>query len=441
MKKLAIAFVVLFVLSIAGSVFAAESPFSDVPADHWAYDAVKQLSAAGIVDGYKDGKSSITRFEMAIITAKAMAKLDKVNGNQKESIRKMAAEFDPEIRMINEIRMLDNNRVAPVENKAPAGNKNGLRITGEVLESYERAKNYNSEFYTRLRIKLYEPLTDNLAFIGRIQGESSGTQTILNVTDAFLAGKAFGLNTFALGRIPFVLGQGLAGDSEYVGTNRGGIDGIVLGTGNKLKFVYAAGKVGFSDVNTPPSVKVPFTIPGRMDMQGFNIGYTVNDRLALSASRSMDKDRYMYETNSAGINYKALPNVTIIGEYGENESYLSKLFNKNDSAKGWFAKAKYRGANGRNENSYGMWVSYRNMDPAFDLWTLGNAGHSRVPHALWTGAGINGATETSNVKGFEYGFEQTLFKNAIMSVQYFDFQAKTSEKSAESYMVSLNYQF
>ena len=41
-------------LSVTASAYAA-NPFSDVPAGHWAYDAVNKLAAEGVVDGYPDG--------------------------------------------------------------------------------------------------------------------------------------------------------------------------------------------------------------------------------------------------------------------------------------------------------------------------------------------------------------------------------------------------
>lgn len=48
---------------------AAANPFSDVPQDHWAYDAVAQLAKDGVIDGYGDGRyqgeRNITRYEMA----------------------------------------------------------------------------------------------------------------------------------------------------------------------------------------------------------------------------------------------------------------------------------------------------------------------------------------------------------------------------------------
>lgn len=74
-KKLFIAMAVA--LGVSETAFA-DNPFSDVPAGHWAYAAVAKLAAAGIVDGYPDGNykgiRTMTRYEMAQIIAKALAK-------------------------------------------------------------------------------------------------------------------------------------------------------------------------------------------------------------------------------------------------------------------------------------------------------------------------------------------------------------------------------
>ena len=78
-------------LGVTASAYAA-NPFSDVPAGHWAYDSVNKLAAAGIVDGYGDatfgGDRLMTRYEMAQIVAKAMAKGAKErNGNYGSALR------------------------------------------------------------------------------------------------------------------------------------------------------------------------------------------------------------------------------------------------------------------------------------------------------------------------------------------------------------------
>jgi len=58
---------------------ASATPFSDVPANHWAYQYIQSLAADGIIDGYPDGKFKgdrpLTRYEMAVVVARAIAKL------------------------------------------------------------------------------------------------------------------------------------------------------------------------------------------------------------------------------------------------------------------------------------------------------------------------------------------------------------------------------
>ena len=99
-KSLIVTLALVFVLGIAGTAFAA-NPFVDVPAKHWSYDAVAKLAQAGIVDGYGDGTfkgdKTMTRYEMATVVAKAMAKSDKADAEQKAAIDKLAAEYSAEL--------------------------------------------------------------------------------------------------------------------------------------------------------------------------------------------------------------------------------------------------------------------------------------------------------------------------------------------------------
>jgi hypothetical protein len=50
--------------------------FSDVPPDHWAAEAVEELSSAGVVRGYPDGRfygdRSMTRYEVAVALHRSM---------------------------------------------------------------------------------------------------------------------------------------------------------------------------------------------------------------------------------------------------------------------------------------------------------------------------------------------------------------------------------
>ena len=67
-----------------------QKAFPDVPANHWAYDAVAQLAGNGIVSGEFHGDRTMTRYEMAELIYKAMKKGAKVD-------QKLVNEFKPEI--------------------------------------------------------------------------------------------------------------------------------------------------------------------------------------------------------------------------------------------------------------------------------------------------------------------------------------------------------
>ena len=100
----------LLLVGAASTAFAASNPFEDVPADHWAYDAISQLAADGVIEGYGDGtfrgNQEITRYEMAQMVARAMTK----GGGDKALIDKLAAEFADELNSLGV-------RVAALEKK------------------------------------------------------------------------------------------------------------------------------------------------------------------------------------------------------------------------------------------------------------------------------------------------------------------------------------
>ena len=103
-KTIVSALTAALVVGAASTTFAASNPFSDVPQGHWAYDAVAQLAQDGVIDGYGDntfqGDKNITRYEMAQMVAKAMAKTNNganANAADKAALDKLAAEFHDEL--------------------------------------------------------------------------------------------------------------------------------------------------------------------------------------------------------------------------------------------------------------------------------------------------------------------------------------------------------
>ncbi|WP_424150040.1 S-layer homology domain-containing protein, partial [Selenomonas noxia] len=99
-KTLVSALATALVVGAASTTFAAANPFSDVPRDHWAYDAVTQLASDGVIEGYGDGTfrgdRNITRYEMAQMVAKAMAKGD-MSASDRALVDRLAAEFADEL--------------------------------------------------------------------------------------------------------------------------------------------------------------------------------------------------------------------------------------------------------------------------------------------------------------------------------------------------------
>ncbi len=78
MKKYSAVIAMFLVLALAVPVFA--NPFTDVPANHWAYSAVNKLVASGIAEGYPDGsfrgKNNLTRYEIAIVVSRILDKIE-----------------------------------------------------------------------------------------------------------------------------------------------------------------------------------------------------------------------------------------------------------------------------------------------------------------------------------------------------------------------------
>lgn len=58
---------------------ASATPFADVPANHWAYQAIASLAADGLIEGYSDGQFKgdrpLSRYEMAVLVARVIAKV------------------------------------------------------------------------------------------------------------------------------------------------------------------------------------------------------------------------------------------------------------------------------------------------------------------------------------------------------------------------------
>lgn len=79
-RGMALLTAVLMLWVAAIPAFAADVPYPDVSADHWAYEAIASLHNAGLVEGYPDGtfggERTFTRYEMAMVFSRILQRLD-----------------------------------------------------------------------------------------------------------------------------------------------------------------------------------------------------------------------------------------------------------------------------------------------------------------------------------------------------------------------------
>ena len=153
----------------AAVTVSAANPFTDVSADDWAYQAVASLSDEGVIDGYPDGTfrgdKHVTRYEIAQIVARLMAKEDTLNASQKETLAKLSAQY------ANELKDL-GVRIAELEKKRGATDLiTELRV--QSIDRYDdvfkgKVEKHN-EISTRVRLNTITPVNDRVHLYGQLE--------------------------------------------------------------------------------------------------------------------------------------------------------------------------------------------------------------------------------------------------------------------------------
>ncbi|HWR08792.1 S-layer homology domain-containing protein [Sporomusa sp.] len=415
MKRLLIILAVLMVFCISNLASAASSTFSDLPAKHWAYDAVKKLADAGLIDGVGDGTfrgdKTMTRYEMALIVANALTKEEKANAENKALLEKLSAEFSKELISLGV-------RVKTLEDK----DANSLKFSGVARIRHEWTENPRSlladdaigglPYYTgkpedssEIRTAYYlfidKKFDSNNYFHATLGNDSiSGdtrTDSSIQFEEAYYASKNSNFE-WAAGRFIATVGKGLLFSAPY-------LDGGRVSFGNDVKTsIYSGKKTDYSWLLADTQFKLN---------KNTNMSFAY-----VSNNEDSNSGLNFYDAKAVGFEYTGIPNINLQGEYGVNTATMAKFFNGGDSPKGMQLKVKYKGANPFAVGTSGAWVGYRKADNGFDI--LQYTGALNAPNN-WTypaqGSSIN------DVKGFEYGVEVTVAPQAMLSVIYGDLQA------------------
>lgn len=436
MKK-SLVLAIAMALGVTASAYAA-NPFSDVPAGHWAYDSISKLAAAGVIDGYGDGTFGgdklMTRYEMAQIVAKAMAKGANVD--------KLAAEFADE---------LDNLgvRVANLEKKA-----DNVKITGELRFRYVDqdgamykkivpagdgvsgvlGNDSNHAADIRSRIWINGMINDDWTYTGMLQNvqnlnNNAGDENT-SFQRAYVDGKLGGMAVRA-GRYNLVIADGNIYDTRA--------DGLELSYGNKVKVKGFAGKA------TDDITVVPFMINDGINTETGDItnggkywGLAVEGELAkgLKATagytqfKDMGTGSVAFDNGNfdktdidngiwhAGLSYD-MGHFNLSAMYLKGDLSADKLNDRSDGNinkaidkylddDGFVIGLAYKGAKAEDAGSWGAWAKYYDQ-----------GAQTYVAHT--TDANTFGMT---GFKGFGVGANYTLAKNIVANVAYYNTESK-----------------
>ena len=405
-------------LGVTASAYAA-NPFSDVPAGHWAYDAVNKLAAEGVVDGYPDGTYGgdklMTRYEMAQIVAKAMAKGANVD--------KLAAEFADELDSLGV-------RVANLEKKS-----DNVKITGQIRASYRSGDNSAHESYLRTRLFLNGAINEDWTYTGRFQNrqyfDNESGDDDLELNWAYVSGPIGGVKVEA-GRQDFV-------KSDVMDT-RG--DGVKLSYGDNVKVFGWAFKAASSDWTNSNEWNMDIFGDANSDGEADGALLEDNDRIYVAGVEAgigvVDaavryykadnwRDNEIWEASVAG---EIAKDLTLKGSYFFGDSDQSRI-DGDDS--GYLVGLSYRGAKASQPGSWGVYANYSDRPMSTFLEpTLFAGGYGVFPSDMIDGDGY---------QGFDAGANVTLAKNIVAGVKYVDVESREGNTDDQTIWSELVFTF
>ena len=429
-KTIVSALTTALVVGAASTTFAATNPFSDVPADHWSYDAVSQLAADGVIDGYGDntfkGDKNVTRYEMAQMVAKAMAKTN-VSGTDKALVDKLAAEFADELNTLGV-------RVSNLERNADQVKWNGeARYTYTSTRDESQAKSKTNDDELLFRLEPSAEVNNNWHVNARLDastnmskdsGTAANTAEDSNVSlQRIWADGEYGNTNIKLGKLPMQLDSDLLFDDE--------ISGASITTGKDLKLTLQAGRWDMNGSTNNSYIGDAVNSNGSDDtsnMQSVGLQYGKNKLSIGAAYHHLNSDVLTKMANyrdgstsddaqiwSANLGYNFDKNVALTGKYAENAK-------ADNYKKAGTVELDYKGAQAANRGSWGIYTAYRHLgqnvafDPSYD--------------GAWAGT-----------KGWEIGTNYTVAKNTIASLKYFKGEKLDSGKDASKLFGRVEFQF
>ena len=406
MKKI-LALAAVAALTAGVSAYTA-NPFSDVTADDWAYQAVSDLSAQGVVEGYPDGtfkgERNMTRYELAQIVARLMAKEDQLNAEQQATLDKLAGEYADELANLGV-------RVSNLEKKV--GN---ISWSGDARMRYINKAETNAKdaWDGRLRLTVKGQVNDATYVQGRIvtnmwfkdakPEDGDGNTTM----DRLFVNHSFGEKTsVVLGRQDLTVFGGLEYDNAF--------DGAKLAYNDGKFDAYAA----FGQLNEGKFDSEDVAFGGL----GYDFGVAKLNAAYFNFT-GLDKNTYKFDSIWGANLVVPVQDFSVFGEY-------------------WDSNAD------KNDNAYQAGIGYSTLDAAKPGTFALNVAYNRVGAGAYLGGTTYDASDffgaivaDKDLKFWNVFGDVVLQKNVTLHGEYaWDIENTNTGYDDNAWTVSLNYAF
>ena len=382
-------------LGVTASAYAA-NPFSDVPAGHWAYDSISKLAAAGVIEGYGDdtfrGDRLMTRYEMAQIVAKAMAKGANVD--------KLAAEFADELDALGV-------RVAALEKKV-----DNVKITGQVRWHYANVKKGDAKSYQhqlRTRLLFTGKVNDTWNYVTMVENRSDKSDYLGDegtaVQRAYLDGRLGGAKVMA-GRYNWT---DITGGNVY--DNR--VDGVKISYGDKVKLGAHYAKLAttsWKNYAMGGAAMGTNAYGEKGYVWGVNAAAKLGDKANIFVGYDKFNDHHVDDADNgileAGLGGK-------FGDFALDGVYLHGDGDGFENKNGFVITAAYKGANFKKAGTWGLEAKYYDQgDATFVAHTM----NGTIPNE-------------GGFRGYKVAGYYAVAKGMVAGIEYYDLKGKEEPKT------------
>lgn len=370
-------------LGMSATSFAA-SPFSDVPETHWARQALEKLAAEGVVEGYEDrtyrGDRNITRYEMAQMVARALARYENapiadkttpaasseppvISAGSRADLDRLAAEFRDELDSLNV-------RVTELEK-----HDDPVQWSGKIETTFDnlRTDKYNVghkdkeidrsyTFYLVPEVALNKNWTAVAEF--HVEGDWTEDSTGNARLNNMWAAGDFGNFALGFGRLPFYTNEeGLVFDTDFSGAILlfGNEFYVALGGGRIYEDTFGGGIYGESDsedFNTDIlGVNVQYDPDSARGLYGGAGFYYIKDKDFMTENYSNSGTTDKAQVWSVNASYGFTDKLTLFGSFAQN----TKADHEKSSWQAELEYGNYDGDYGTEKGDWSVFAGYRKL--------------------------------------------------------------------------------